>query len=44
MRIILKTLRQKRLSFPQFFRFCVNRKYTKEHEWIYLENDIVNFY
>ena len=40
-RFMIKINRNKKFSLPQFLRFCVLRKYTKEHEWIYLENDIV---
>ena len=41
MRILLSRMKHKQFFSPQFFRFCVLRKYTKEHEWISLENDIV---
>ena len=41
MRILLRNLKIKRFSFPQNFRFCAIRKYTKDHEWILLDNDIV---
>jgi len=44
MKLILKTLRVRKLGLPQSFYFTkLNlKKYTKDHEWIYLENDIVN--
>jgi hypothetical protein len=41
MRILLRTLKHQRLAIPQRFLFSEYRKYTKEHEWILLENDIV---
>ena len=41
MRFMIKIFRNKKFTFPQFYQFCLNRKFTKEHEWIELENDIV---
>ncbi len=43
MRTLLKTIKPKGITLTQFFRFCavVSRKYTKDHEWLSLENDIV---
>lgn len=42
MRILLTRMKHQRIFSSQFYRFCALKKYTKEHEWVSLENDIVN--
>lgn len=41
MRNMVRTVKNRQINFAQFFRFCVVKKFTKDHEWISLENEIV---
>ena len=40
MRFLLNHSLRNKFSFAQIFNF--SKKYTKDHEWISIENDIVN--